>query len=76
MRVTIGPMAGSPGVWAVFTEDDSAADGDHHRVLSTHATRDGAATSANQIIRAEAEIRRIKQPESWVGAEFGLPEEP
>lgn len=23
--------------------------------LSTHATRDGAATSANQIIRAEAE---------------------
>ena len=43
------------GVWCVFVDDGSGED--HYRILSTHATRDGAAVSANQVNRAEAEVR-------------------
>ena len=36
----------SSGTWAVY-------DTDTERIISTHATRDGAAPSANQLNRAE-----------------------
>ena len=57
MIATIGPHRGPGmrGVWCVFVDDGSGED--HYRILSTHATRDGAAVSANQVNRAEAAQR-------------------
>ena len=37
-------------MWCVFVDDGSGED--HYRILSTHATRDGAAVSANQVNQA------------------------
>jgi len=51
--VTIGKN--ERGVWCVYLDG---------RVLSTHATRDGAATSANQIIRAEAAAALTEETEA------------
>jgi len=55
VTATIGPHPGMRGVWCVFVDDGTGED--HYRILSTHATRDGAAVSANQVNRAE--IHRV-----------------
>jgi len=50
MTATVRKHPERPGVWCVIVTAEGSC---RERILSTHATRDGAAVSANQINRAD-----------------------